>query len=207
MTHGENHDLRFIDKPAGLPVFPPHGDLAGDCVLRRYLAAFDVPPGFPPGFEGGIAHRLDTLTSGFVVVAKTPEALATVRGEWPQLRKFYRFRSDGALGNPVVVDAPIAHHPRRGDRVVVKREVRRGHRGQWRPAWTRIVPLGEGWFEAEIRTGVLHQVRAHAAFAGVPLVSDPVYGRVEDGVAACLVHVAIEGPRWSFRLPAPPGPR
>lgn len=207
MTHGETNDLRFVDKPAGLPVFPPHHNPDGDCVLRRYQAAYGVDASFPPGFEGGIAHRLDNLTSGFLVVAKTPAALAAVRAEWAQLRKFYRFRGAGALDAPVVIDAPIAHHPRRSDRVVVRREVRRAHRGAWRPAWTRIVPLGDGWFEAEIRTGVLHQVRAHAAFAGVPLLGDPVYGPPGSGPAPVLVHVAIEGPRWSFRLPRAPGPR
>ncbi len=202
---GESTDLRFIDKPAGLPVFPPHADPSGDCVLRRYLALVNLPTGFPEGFEGGIAHRLDNLTSGFLVVAKTPEALARVRAEWRQLRKFYRFRSAGVLGSPVTVEAPIAHHPRRADRVLVRRAARQAHRGKWLPAWTRIVPLGGDWFEAEIRTGVMHQVRAHAAFAGVPLLGDVLYGGGE-GVPT-LVHVAIAGPRWSFRLPDPPGPR
>ena len=140
-----------------------------------------------------------------VVATKTPAALARVRAEWRELRKFYRFRSAGSLADPVVIDRGIAHHPRRADRVVVQRPGRQAHRGKWLPAWTRIIPLGEGWFEAEIRTGVMHQVRAHAAFAGVPLSGDPIYG---DGVGvATLVHVAIEGPRWSFRLPDPPGPR
>ncbi|MBM4369052.1 MAG: RNA pseudouridine synthase, partial [Deltaproteobacteria bacterium] len=86
MILGETADLRFVDKPAGLPVFPPHADPEGDCVLRRFTAIITPPPGFPRGFEGGIAHRLDNLTSGFLVVAKAPEALARVRAEWGQLR-------------------------------------------------------------------------------------------------------------------------
>ncbi|MBM4393631.1 MAG: RNA pseudouridine synthase [Deltaproteobacteria bacterium] len=205
MILDETSDLRFIAKPPGLPVFPPHGDPSGDCVLRRYLATVGALPAFPAGFEGGIAHRLDNLTSGFLVVAKTPEALARVRAAWRQLRKLYRFRSAGQLDGPVTVEAPIAHHPRRADRVVVRHGGRQSHRGRWLPAWTRIVPLGGDWFEAEIRTGVMHQVRAHAAFAGVPLRGDGLYGGGE-GIPT-LVHVAITGPGCSFRLPDPPGPR
>lgn len=205
MLLGETAGLRFVAKPAGIPVFPPHADPEGDCVLRRLLEAFPGQDGaFPAGFEGGIAHRLDTLTSGFVVVAKTPEALAHVRDEWPTLRKFYRFRSLGVVEfAETTVNAPIAHHARRADRVVVQRWPRERHRGAWLPAWTRLRALGEGWWEAEIRTGVRHQVRAHAAFAGVPLAGDALYGGGEG--APVLVHVAIVGATWRFDLPNPPG--
>lgn len=206
MLLGETADLRFVAKPAGLPVFPPHADAAGDCVLARLLAAFpDQAGAFPAGFEGGIAHRLDTLTSGFVVVARTPAALARVRAAWPALRKVYRFRSAGEPGfTERTVTAPIAHHARRADRVVVQRWPQERHRGPWLPAWTRLRALGGGWWEAEIRTGVRHQVRAHAAFAGVPLEGDALYGGGPG--TPTLVHVAIVGAEWRFALPDPPGP-
>ena len=207
MILGETADLAFVAKPDGLPVFPPHADPAGDCVLARLLVLRpEQNQPFPAGFSGGIAHRLDTLTSGFVVVAKSPEGLARLRAEWPRLRKFYRFRSSApAEFHDRVVDAPIAHHARRPDRVVVQRWARERHRGPGQPAWTRLRALGEGWWEAEIRTGVRHQVRAHAAFAGVPLDGDARYGGSEG--APVLVHVRIEGPGWSFALPDPPGPK
>ncbi len=205
MLLGETADLRFVAKPAGLPVFPPHADPSGDCVLARLLAAFpDQDAAFPEGFAGGIAHRLDTLTSGFVVVAKTPMALTAVRAEWPSLRKFYRFRSTAAVDfRERTLTTPIAHHARRSDRVIVQRWPKERHRGDWLPAWTHLRALGDGWWEAEIRTGVRHQVRAHAAFAGVPLDGDPIYSAVPG--SPVLVHVAVLGPQWSFRLPDPPG--
>lgn len=213
---GESSALLFVAKPSGVPVFPPHAEPDGDCVLARLLVARPSQAlAFPAGFEGGIAHRLDTLTSGFVVVAKSVAALELVRGEWGKLSKFYRFYSSAQVAFvDVVVTAPIAHHPRKKDRVVVGEHGR--HRGQRRPAWTRLRHLGEGWWEAEIRTGVLHQVRAHAAFAGVPLDGDTLYGGLSlverepaDFRAAgpTLVHVGIVGERWSFWLPDPPGPR
>lgn len=223
---GETATLLFAAKPAGTPVFPPHADPEGDCVLARLLAARPAQnQAFPAGFEGGIAHRLDTLTGGFVVVAKSVEALAAVRAEWGELSKFYRFYSSAKVDfRDQLVTAPIAHHPRKKDRVVVG--VHRRHRGEWRPAWTRLRWLGKGWWEAEIRTGVLHQIRAHAAFAGVPLDGDEIYGgeAAEGGVArgevggthvgeskvprgATLIHVGIVGKNWSFWLPDPPGPR
>jgi len=205
---GETPELRFVDKPPGLPCFPPHGDPAGDCVLRRLLEAFPEQgePGFPEGFAGGIAHRLDTLTSGFVVVARTPAALTRLRAAWPSLRKRYHLRSSGEVGfDDRVVDAPIANHARHADRVVVQRWARERHRGRWLPAWTHFRRVEGSLWSAEIRTGVRHQVRAHAAFAGLPLDGDVLYGGLPD-TTPVLRHVAIEGDGLRFALPEA-GPR
>lgn len=201
MLLGETDDLRFVAKPAGIPCFPPHGNPDGDSLLARLEAAGLAGAGlFPAGYAGGIAHRLDTLTSGFVVVAKNAPALERVRAEWSGLRKFYRFRSAAVVDfDSREIAAPIANHARRAERVVVQRWPQERHRGRWLEAWTRLRRLASPWWEAEIRTGVRHQVRAHAAFAGLPLDGDLLYGGIE-GVPV-LVHVAILGPRWSFRLP------
>lgn len=201
MLLGETAELRFVDKPAGLPVFPPHADPDGDCVLARLLAACPDQAGdFPRGFEGGIAHRLDTLTGGFVVAARTPAALARLRGDWTTLRKVYELRSGGLVPfDETVVTAPIANHARRADRVVVQRWARERHRGKWLEASTRLRRLFGGLWQAEIHTGVRHQVRAHAAFAGLPLDGDALYGGATG--TPHLRHVAIHGAAWSFELP------
>ena len=198
MLLGETAELRFVEKPAGLPVFPPHADPEGDCVLARLLAACpEQASDFPRGFEGGIAHRLDTLTGGFVVVAKTPAALARLRADWTTLRKVYELRSCGVVSfRETVVTAPIANHARRADRVVVQRWARERHRGQWLDAETRLCRLSDGLWQAEIHTGVRHQVRAHAAFAGLPLDGDVLYGGAPG--TAHLMLVGIQGAGWSF---------
>lgn len=179
---GEDDRHLYLLKPAGLPVFPPHAEPAGDCLLARAAALLGPGP-WPPGFEGGLAHRLDTATSGVVVAARTPAALAALRAEFSGglLRKFYVFRSAG--GGAVdfrerLVTVPLAHHPRRADRMIWPRTAdpeRTPHRGKWYPAWTTLSRRGDLW-QAEIRTGIMHQVRAHAAFAGLALDGDALYG-------------------------------
>src|SRR4051812_40088279 len=98
---GEDAHRLYVLKPAGVPVFPPHGHPAGDCVLRRLSEAL---PGraedWPVGFEGGIAHRLDTATSGLLLVARTPADLARLRTEFAEgsLRKFYWAHTSALVG-------------------------------------------------------------------------------------------------------------
>ena len=203
MLLGEDAERLYLYKPAGIPVFPPHKDPAGDCLLARLLALHpERAEGWPPGFEGGLAHRLDTATSGLMIAARTPTHLTGVREDFRsgRLRKFYRFRSLEAVGFAErVVEVPIAHHPRRADRMVTQRpHGRTSHRGKWYPAWTRFRQVRGHWWEAEIRTGVMHQVRVHALHAGIPLVADPLYsGPDGPDTGYCLHALRVEAPGWS----------
>lgn len=192
----------YVLKPAGLPVFAPHTDALGDCLAARLLASGEAGTGpWPPGFEGGLAHRLDTATSGVVVAARTPEALVGLRDAFAAatLRKFYVFESRGRVDfTERLVTAPIAHHPSRKDRMVCPWPDRptpdhTPHRGKWYPAWTRFTRRGAAW-QAEIHTGVTHQVRVHAAFVGLALTGDRQYGGAPG--AFRLHHARIVGDGW-----------
>jgi len=193
---GLTPDRAYLWKPAGLPVFAPH-DGVGSSLLAWWSAQPDFPEAaFPPGFEGGIAHRLDTATSGLVLVARTPESLSAMRERFASrsLRKLYVFRSRVAPSvagfSTVLVEVPIAHHPRSSRRMIVQDRPVKDHRGRWYPAWTRFTALEEpaaktetdGFlWQAEIRTGVMHQIRVHALHAGIPLCGDPLYGAGSEG--------------------------
>ena len=187
MRIGEDAHHVYVNKPAGLPVFPPHADPSGDCLLARFPPS---PHAWPPGFEGGIAHRLDTATSGLMIVARTPEDLARLRAQWGALRKIYVFHGPDVPGEHVVT-VPIAHHGRRADRMVVRGR----HRGKWYPAWSRFRHLDGPWWEVEIRTGVMHQIRVHAAAIGIPLTGDPIYGGAP---GPYVLHARqVIGPGWA----------
>lgn len=216
---GEDGARLFLAKPAGLPVFPPRGEAAGEgASLLDFL--LEVAPaqgavGWPSGFEGGIAHRLDNGTSGVVVVARTLADLEALRGAFAgkKLRKRYRF----VTGREVPwdrhrLDVALAHDRHHAGRMVVRRGPQTPHRGRWFPAETLLQRLEAGTWEAVITTGVTHQVRLHAAFAGLALAGDRRYGgghlppgaQVPPGVAFLLHHLEVEGPGW--RSPAAPLP-
>lgn len=195
--------LQTMDKPAGLPVLRPNADPDGDCLLARLLAAEpwrrEVP--WPEGFEGGVLHRLDNGTSGAVAVAASLEELRAVREAFAgrRLRKTYRLLSVRNVGwDQGACDRPIAHDPRHKGRMVVQRGRETPHRGRWHAAHTRFTRLSERCFEVVITTGVMHQIRVHAAFVGLPIAGDARYGGgdappgLPDG-AFCLHHVGFEG--------------
>ena len=207
--------LHTLAKPAGLPVFPPHRDPDGDCLLARLLAhepeRAAMP--WPDGFAGGLAHRLDVSTSGAVAVADDPDHLAALRAAFAAgaLRKRYLFLARHQVGwGHNQCDRPIAHDRRRKRRMVVQRGPHTPHRGRWHPASTTFRQVGPHLWEATMSTGVMHQIRVHAAFVGLVLAGDPVYGGGEPPSGAspeapfCLHPVGFTGAFATTPVARPP---
>ncbi len=173
--------LQTLSKPAGLSVLAPHADPSGDCLLKRLLAAeparAQVP--WPRGFEGGIAHRLERATSGAVAVAESAEQLAWLRQRFSSKELHKRYLLWAARDVPWstnACDRSLAHDRRHRGRMVVQRGARTPHRGRWLPAQTHFRRIEGRLWEATMRTGVMHQIRLHAAFVGIPILGDRRYG-------------------------------
>jgi 23S rRNA-/tRNA-specific pseudouridylate synthase len=206
--------VQVYDKPAGLPVFPPHGDSGGDCVLARVLAQepWRSELSWPQGFEGGLAHRLDTSTSGAVALARDLDELASLRELFrgKLLRKVYHLRAARtAPWREHACEAEIAHDPRHKGRMVVRRGGSTPHRGRWMEAHSRFRHLGADLYECVITTGVMHQVRLHAAFLGIAILGDRRYGGgptpadAPAGLTFYLHHVGFTGPGGLRTAPVP----
>ncbi|MCB9683997.1 MAG: RNA pseudouridine synthase [Alphaproteobacteria bacterium] len=196
--------MRTLCKPAGLPVFPPHDDAGGDCVLARLLAEepgrAELP--WPAGFEGGLAHRLDTSTSGALAVADDLAELEALRDRFARkaLLKTYVLRAARDVPwDEHVVEVALAHDRRRKGRMVAQRGASTAHRGRWIPARTELTRIAGDLWRAEMRTGVMHQIRLHCAFVGLPLLGDRLYGGgptppdAPPGVTFFLHHVGLQG--------------
>lgn len=205
----------FLDKPAGVPVFPPHDDPTGASLLRALLTAEPQQDGpWPPGFEGGILHRLDGWTSGLVVAARTPAGFEAARrwfGEGRLSKRYHLLSGGRPPWAETVVVHPLAHAARDRRKMTWKRGGDTAHRGKWYEASTRLRllerrPSADRW-EAAISTGVMHQVRVHAASVGLPILGDRLYGGATDPRATgrfYLHHHTIEG--WPGGAPALPAP-
>jgi 23S rRNA pseudouridine1911/1915/1917 synthase len=174
-----NADFLVVAKPADLLSHPTRPD--GAPTLLGWLQEK-----FPGEFMA-LANRLDRETSGVVLVARTPEAASelgrmTMRRE---IEKFYLALVTGRVEPEYgYVDAALGRLGVSGENPVW---LRRGVIPQddpleraSAPAQTEFWRLAAGAEMSLLRlhalTGRLHQLRAHLAWIGHPVLGDKIYG-------------------------------
>jgi 23S rRNA pseudouridine1911/1915/1917 synthase len=198
----EDEHVAVIDKPAGVPSHPLRPDELGTAasfVVARWPETCFV--GYRAR-EPGIVHRLDTGTSGVLVVARETASFEALRAalEADRIDKHYLAFVDphAELREGQTIDAPLANDPRDPRRVVVGDLF-----DDARPARTELTAVitHARSLEVEVRAphAFRHQVRAHLAHVGAPLLGDTLYGGpFVPGLARHALHASRD--RKSTRL-------
>lgn len=173
-------DLVVVDKRAGMPsgaVRPGDRDTLAAALLGRFPEMRGV--GFSPR-EPGLVHRLDTFTSGLLVAARsqaTFHALRDALDNGQLVKRYLALVVDRDVPATSTVHAALGPH-RTNRRKVTVLEGNAAYYG--RPATTNLTVLerGSGFALLEIRVGAAyrHQIRAHLAHKGWPIVGDEIYG-------------------------------
>jgi 23S rRNA pseudouridine1911/1915/1917 synthase len=190
-----------IDKPAGLVVHPtyknPDGTLLDELRARE------------PEITLSLVGRLDKLTSGIVVVAKSAVLHAAMQKAWPDAEKEYLAVVHGCVA-PVrgEIDLPLGTDPADRRRRIV--------RADGASCLTRYARLeydstsDRSLVQCRLATGRTHQIRVHLAARGWPIVGDAVYGEAVPAFPRHALHawrLALAHPRSGRRLqieaPAP----
>jgi 23S rRNA pseudouridine1911/1915/1917 synthase len=172
----EDDHLIAVNKPPGLVVHPTYQNFRGTLLNALAWRARDWPSGQRPSLVG----RLDRLTSGLVIAAKTPRVHAALHRTLaaPASRKSYLTvvygRVSAARGR---IDLRLRHNERDRRRMIVcAGEGVASVTDFERLASVEAPRSGLALLECRLVTGRRHQVRAHLAAKGWPIVGDADYG-------------------------------
>jgi len=172
----EDRHIIVFDKPAGLLTHPTPGRSTGTLVNALLYHCHDLS-GVGGSIKPGIVHRLDKLTSGVMVAAKTDLAhhglaaqfkahsidrkyLAVVYGEMEKLSGSF----ETVIGRNPHHRLKMTSHTEKGRRAV-----------------TRFSTLarnnGMSLVELTLETGRTHQIRVHLSDHNHPVAGDALYGK------------------------------
>jgi 23S rRNA pseudouridine1911/1915/1917 synthase len=171
----EDEDILVINKPPFLTVHPAPS--VKEPTLADWLKAKNISRSTISGEEReGIVHRIDKETSGALVIAKNNAShmFLAKQLENRTLGRYYLALIDYPLKNDIIVDKPIARHPKNRLKMGV---VENGKDAK--SAFCKLLTCEEHDVEligAKLYSGRTHQIRVHLNAVGRHILGDDLYG-------------------------------
>ncbi len=177
----EDDNILLLNKPVGLLVHPDENEYRDTLIFRvqRYLyEKGEYQPERENSFVPALVNRIDRNTCGIVIAAKTAAALRILNEKLRrrEIEKYYLCIVHGHMEKPEDTLHGYLEKNESQNRVYISDRQARGAR----TIATRYRVLKEkddlSLLEIDLFTGRAHQVRAHLASIGHPLLGDGKYG-------------------------------
>jgi len=180
----EDEFIAVINKPAGFPVSGNRFKTIENALLNNISISSESNALNPPK----PVHRLDALTSGLLIIAKTTSARIELGRQFEnkEIQKHYRAIVMGKMPGNGTMNEPIEGQSAVTDFHLVKSIP------SLRSNWLSLVDLWP-------KTGRTHQLRIHCAGIGYPILGDKLYGEEHHvfkgkGLFLCAVELQFLHP-------------
>lgn len=197
----EDEDLLVIDKPSGVVVNRAEtvkSQTVQDWMAARMSGQWSILSAEGQDQEAtkiflersGLVHRLDKETSGLLILAKNPQAMFALMGQFRDrtVAKEYLALTHGLWklkAGEIAATVGRMRHNRKmmgiredGRESMTEYQVLEEYKGTSFPKELKVDTRGYTGFSLVLfrpRTGRTHQIRVHARHLGHPLVGDEVY--------------------------------
>ncbi len=177
----EDENIMLLNKKVGLLSHPDEGEYVDTLITRikRYLfEKGEYNPADENSFTPALVNRIDRNTSGIVIAAKTAEALRVLNQKMKD-RELHKFYLCIVHGKPKEKSATLEGYlfkDEKKNKVFVSSKKTDGAKiikTKYKVIQTR---KNLSLVEIELLTGRTHQIRAHMASIGCPLLGDGKYG-------------------------------
>lgn len=166
----QDKNVIVINKPAGLVVHPSNKSNQSSVAAAFASETSDDDPLRP-----GIVHRLDKDTSGVMILARNTKTKAFLQAQFKDraVEKTYLALVQGHLKSPTArIELPLERSKKNPEKMIVSRA--------GKPAISQYETVTEypkfTLVKIQLLTGRTHQIRAHFAHIGHPVVGDKLYG-------------------------------